>query len=99
RELYHWSKLKHQNVLELLGVALFQGQLSMVSPWMANGTLQEYIAKNRHVDRWGLSLQVAAGLTYIHQQGMVHGDLKAMNILVSDDGIAKIADFGSSVML
>ncbi|KAG9074474.1 hypothetical protein FS749_013963, partial [Ceratobasidium sp. UAMH 11750] len=98
RELYFWSKLKHHNVLELLGFAIFQEQLAMISPWMENGTLNDYIRKHSGLDRWSLCLQVAEGLEYIHGVGMVHGDLKANNILVSDEGIVKLSDFGNSVM-
>jgi hypothetical protein len=51
RELYTWSKAKHENVQELLGVVLFQGRLGMVSPWMEHGNMQEYIRKYPQVDR------------------------------------------------
>ncbi|KAG8787960.1 hypothetical protein FRC12_015078 [Ceratobasidium sp. 428] len=101
RELYYWSKLKHKNVLELLGFGMFQEQLAMISPWMQHGTLDEYIRKHPRVDRWSLCLQAAEGLEYIHGAGMVHGDLKAAiqnNILVSAGGIVKLTDFGNSVM-
>ncbi|KAG9074908.1 hypothetical protein FS749_013484 [Ceratobasidium sp. UAMH 11750] len=98
RELYFWSKLKHRNVLELLGFAIFQEQLAMISPWMENGTLNDYIRKHSGLDRWSLCLQVSEGLEYIHGVGMVHGDLKANNILVSADGVVKLSDFGNSVM-
>ncbi|KAF8605856.1 hypothetical protein BDV93DRAFT_30665 [Ceratobasidium sp. AG-I] len=54
RELYIWSKAKHQNVLELMGIAMFKGQLAMISRWMTNGTLSEYAFKNPRVDRWAL---------------------------------------------
>ncbi|KAF8597059.1 kinase-like protein [Ceratobasidium sp. AG-I] len=97
REIYHWSKLKHDNVLGLIGVALFQERLAMISPWMENGTLTAYIEKNPKVNRWGLCLQVAEGLAHIHWMGMVHGDLKPSNILVSKSGVPKISDFGGSI--
>ncbi|KAG8725010.1 hypothetical protein FRC09_010214 [Ceratobasidium sp. 395] len=107
RELYHWSKLKHKNVLELLGVAMFQEQLAMISPWMNNGTLDAYIRQNPNVDRWLLCAQASEGLEYIRGARMVHGDLKAAsifsalrdnNILVSTAGVVKLTDFGNSVM-
>ncbi|KAG9120178.1 hypothetical protein FRC07_004432 [Ceratobasidium sp. 392] len=82
KELRLWSKLKHDNVLELLGFAMFQERLAMISPWMKNGTLRDYVQEHPEVNRWGL----------------VHGDLKAANILVSADGVPKISDFGNSVL-
>lgn len=41
-------------------------------------------------------MDVCAGLAYIHTNGMVHGDLKAANVMVSFDGTAMIADFGNA---
>ncbi|KAF8596178.1 kinase-like protein, partial [Ceratobasidium sp. AG-I] len=98
RELYMWSKAKHNNIQELLGVILFQGRLGMVSLWMANGNLQSYLRRNPGVDRYPLCVDVAAGVSYLHSIGMVHGDLKANNILVCQDGIAKISDFDHSIL-
>ncbi|KAG9109089.1 hypothetical protein FRC07_008368, partial [Ceratobasidium sp. 392] len=99
RELYYWSKLKHENVLKLLGFAMFQGQLAMISRWMENGTLNDYIRKHPEEDRWDLCCQVAEGLEYIHSVSMVHGDLKANNILVDvNTGWPKLTDFGNSVL-
>ncbi|KAG8731858.1 hypothetical protein FRC10_001400, partial [Ceratobasidium sp. 414] len=54
RELYVWSKIKHQNVQELMGIVVFQGRLGMVSPWMENGNLAEYVQRYPGVDRYEL---------------------------------------------
>ncbi|KAG8705010.1 hypothetical protein FRC11_009382, partial [Ceratobasidium sp. 423] len=98
RELYLWSKAKHKHVLELLGVAIHNGQLAMISPWMDNGNLQQYVSDYPKANRWNLCLQVAEGLMYLHDVGMVHGDLKAVNVLVSREGQVKIGDFGNSIL-
>ncbi|EUC58188.1 tyrosine kinase catalytic domain protein, partial [Rhizoctonia solani AG-3 Rhs1AP] len=45
-----------------------------------------------------LCIDVASGLEYMHAHNMVHGDLKALNVLVSSDGIARLSDFDFSVM-
>ncbi|KAH7338689.1 WD40-repeat-containing domain protein [Rhizoctonia solani] len=99
REIHYWSKMKHENVHQLMGVIMFKGQsLGMVSEWMENGNLHDYLRRSPDVDRHQLCLQVASGLTYIHGFNMVHGDIKALNVLVSSSGVAKLTDFGLSTM-
>ncbi|KAJ1310556.1 hypothetical protein OPQ81_007286 [Rhizoctonia solani] len=96
RELYIWSKCKHPNVLELIGVTQHQNQIAMVSPWMGNGDLTRFLHVHPKVDRYNLCAQVADGVTYLHQESVVHGDLKAANILIAEDHTPKITDFGTA---
>ncbi|CAE6474286.1 unnamed protein product [Rhizoctonia solani] len=97
-ELHTWSKCKHPNVLRLLGLATFRDRIGMVSPWMGNGTLPQYIKANPNANRRDLCVQICEGLSYLHNTGVVHGDLKGINVLISDDGTPVLADFGSSTM-
>lgn len=99
RELYVWSKAKHVNVQELSGIIMFQGRLGMVSPWMDNGNLQEYLQKSPNADRYHFCVQIALGVSYLHSINMVHGDIKAINVLVSKEGIAKLNDFDHSILM
>ncbi|CUA70837.1 Tyrosine-protein kinase FRK [Rhizoctonia solani] len=99
RELYCWSQMDHPNIHRLQGVIMFRGQyLGMVSEWMDNGNLPEYLIKFLSVDRYQLCIHAASGLEYMHSHTTVHGDLKAANVLVSSDGVAKISDFDFSVI-
>ncbi|KDN33452.1 hypothetical protein RSAG8_13458, partial [Rhizoctonia solani AG-8 WAC10335] len=115
REIYYWSRMKHKNIHQLMGVIIFKdGYLGMVSEWMENGDLHKYLLKNPGADRYQLvrsqntaaflaltacqCIDVASGLEYMHNQGTVHGDLKALNVLVSLEGVARISDFDFSVM-
>ncbi|CAE6472949.1 unnamed protein product, partial [Rhizoctonia solani] len=70
----------------------------MVSEWMDNGNLHEYLRKQPEADRYQLCVHVASGLQYMHSRNTVHGDLKALNVLVSSDGVAKLSDFDFSIM-
>ena len=43
--------------------------------------------------------EVAAGLAYLHDNQIVHGDLRGANVLIAEDGTAKLSDFGLSKFL
>ncbi|CAE6445184.1 unnamed protein product [Rhizoctonia solani] len=96
REVYQWSKLNHPNVMPLLGLAIFHGRLSMLSEWMDNGTLSTYLRLHPDTNRINMCVEICQGLLYIHDRGMIHGDLKAANVMVSSTGIALVTDFGSA---
>ncbi|KAG9080753.1 hypothetical protein FS749_007910, partial [Ceratobasidium sp. UAMH 11750] len=98
RELYTWSKCQHPNVLPLLGLAQVQDQIRMVSLWMENGSLPSYLAKYPSLDRCDMAVRVCNGLEYLHNTGIIHGDLKGNNVLVSSEGIPMITDFGNAVL-
>ncbi|QRV78830.1 kinase domain protein [Ceratobasidium sp. AG-Ba] len=99
REAMFWqtaSKTKHQNILALEGFTIFRGQLALVSRWMSNGKLTAYIAEHPGIDRWYLCEQIAVGLSYLHELGIIHGDLKGANVFVSCEGVVKLGDFGNA---
>ncbi|KAG5650669.1 hypothetical protein H0H81_011446, partial [Sphagnurus paluster] len=91
-----WGQLSHPNLLPLWGLFRMGRQLSLVSPWANNGNLVEYIQKRPTADRLLFCTDVAEGINYLHENEIVHGDLKGLNILVSDSGRACLADFGIS---
>ncbi|EUC62630.1 tyrosine kinase catalytic domain protein [Rhizoctonia solani AG-3 Rhs1AP] len=95
-ELYIWSKCKHPNILELIGMAKFRNQITMVSPWMENGNLQSFLPQHSELDRCKMCVQISDSISYLHSQGVVHGDIKGANILVSHDHTPKLADFGNA---
>jgi serine/threonine protein kinase len=45
-----WKHLKHPNVLSLLGVTLSEHRFAMVSEWMENGNINEFLEKDRHAN-------------------------------------------------
>ncbi|CAE6492338.1 unnamed protein product [Rhizoctonia solani] len=99
RELFFWSRMEHPNIHQLQGVIMFRDQyLGMVSEWMDNGNLHEYLREYPTADRHQLCLHIASGLDYMHGRSTIHGDLKAANVLVSSAGVAKISDFDFSIM-
>ncbi|CAE6452509.1 unnamed protein product [Rhizoctonia solani] len=89
REIYAWSRCQHRNVVPLLGFTFFRGQVAMISPWMENGALPQYLQREKKVDRFGVCLQITEGLEYLHS-------IKMVNVLVSLEGVVKLIDFGNT---
>ncbi|KAJ6548699.1 kinase-like domain-containing protein [Mycena capillaripes] len=89
REALIWRQLCHPNLLPFFGLYHLDNRLCLVSPWMENGNIMEFLAKDPILD-------VALGLQYLLKNKVVHGDLKALNMLVTPSGRACIADFGVS---
>ncbi|KAJ7718321.1 kinase-like domain-containing protein [Mycena metata] len=99
REALIWKNLDHDYVLPFLGVDFetFPGQLCMVSPWMEKGPLVTSKGGPSESAIPFLMYEIAVGLQYLHSQNIVHGDLRGANILLDDQGHARLADFGLAV--
>ncbi|CAE7201382.1 unnamed protein product [Rhizoctonia solani] len=98
QELHVWSKCEHPHILQLLGVAKHQGRIAMVSPWMENGDLRWFLSQRPKVNRCTLCIQISEAVVYLHESNIVHGDIKGANIVVSQDYVAKLTDFGSATI-
>ncbi|KAF8606703.1 kinase-like protein [Ceratobasidium sp. AG-I] len=70
----------------------------MVYPYCPAGTCTDYLRNNAKADKMDIIQQVTDGLIYLHSRpkAIVHGDIKASNILVREDGTPMLADFGLS---
>ncbi|KAJ7087012.1 kinase-like domain-containing protein [Mycena epipterygia] len=102
REVAVWYRLHHPNVVPLLGITYdFGTSLSMISPWLGRGTLNTYLKSGepRLQDFGRLLMEVATGLTYLHSENVIHGDLHPANILITDAGHAQLTDFGLSMIM
>ena len=54
KEVVAWKALRHQNVLPLLGVTMSSNQFTMVSEWMLNGNINEFVKVHRDANRFEL---------------------------------------------
>ncbi|KAH7904083.1 kinase-like domain-containing protein [Hygrophoropsis aurantiaca] len=104
RELNVWMRLNHPNILPLCGVTSDFGPfVSLVCPWMENGTLTHFLAIHHPSltleERFTLLSDVAAGLSYLHSSSVIHGDLSGSNILINKQGKACLSDFGLSAVI
>ncbi|KAF8748201.1 protein kinase [Rhizoctonia solani] len=94
KELMVWARLYHPNVLRLLGICVFGGEIGMVSEWMPKGNVTEFTINHPNANKLKLCSEIADGLAYLHNEGIIHGDLKGGNVVIAADGSARLVDFG-----
>ncbi|KAG1851140.1 kinase-like domain-containing protein [Suillus subluteus] len=106
RELNVWLKLsKHPTIVPILGIAHVGFQLPvLVSQWMPSGTLYKYLERGTirtASEKVELAKGVADGLTYLHSENVVHGDLHPPqgNVLIDGSGNPCLADFGLATVV
>ncbi|PWN40644.1 hypothetical protein IE81DRAFT_335186 [Ceraceosorus guamensis] len=91
------KNLKHPNIVKYKGSEKTRDYLYIILEYCENGSLQ-HICKRFGKFPEGLVgvyiSQVLAGLLYLHDQGVIHRDIKGANILTTKDGSVKLADFG-----
>ncbi|KAG8891433.1 hypothetical protein FRB99_003599, partial [Tulasnella sp. 403] len=85
REASHWRRLQHPNILRFIGACKIDGFIYLVSPYMRNGTAVDFIKEHPDkANRIALIREIASAIEYLHNCNMIHGNLKGVNILISD---------------
>ncbi|KZP04733.1 kinase-like protein [Athelia psychrophila] len=102
RETVIWMRLKHENIMEFLGTTIEESlhrSTGMVSRWMVNGNLVTFVTDSLPLaHRLQITCDVAAGLAYLHANDIMHGDLTGANVLIDENGKARLIDFGLSLI-
>ncbi|KIJ97720.1 hypothetical protein K443DRAFT_236688 [Laccaria amethystina LaAM-08-1] len=97
KEALLWGHLSHPNILPFYGIHHLDdthGRLSFVSPWMENGNVTEYLKRHPLANRLLLIWDIILGIKFLHQNQVIHGDLKGLNVLVNRSRRGCLADFG-----
>lgn len=97
REARAAAALYHRNIVEIYDVGEEDDLYYIVMEYVRGQTLKELINKRgalHYVETVDIMKQVVSATALAHSMGIVHRDLKPQNILVTDSGIVKIADFG-----
>jgi len=92
------KKLRHPKLIQLYAVCTAEEPIYIITELMKHGSLLEYLqGKGRTLKLPQLidvGAQIAAGMAYLESQNYIHRDLAARNVLVGDNNVVKIADFG-----
>jgi hypothetical protein len=97
-------KLGHKHIVEYIGayVDTAQATLYIFQEWVPGGSvahlLKKFGAFSCEVVR-NYTRQILVGLSYLHNKNIIHRDIKGGNVLVDDNGVVKLADFGASTRL
>ena len=97
QELAVLRRLKHPNVVELLGVGLHRGFLEVHYPYHPGESLKQRLGARAPLsvpEYLPILRDVLTGLAYLHSQGLVHRDLKPENVYLTQDGRAILLDLG-----
>uniref|UniRef100_A0A0D9WV68 non-specific serine/threonine protein kinase n=1 Tax=Leersia perrieri TaxID=77586 RepID=A0A0D9WV68_9ORYZ len=103
-EIVSIGRIRHRNLVQLLGYCRRKGELLLVYAYIPNGSLDKYLHNsedNKPILSWDQRFQIikgiASGLLYLHERWekvVVHRDIKASNILVDKDMNGQLGDFG-----
>lgn len=100
REAISASSLAHPNIVEIYDVGEENGNYFIVMEYVDGITLKSLIKKRGKMilaEVLDITKQVASGLECAHANSIIHRDIKPQNIMVLDDGLVKITDFGIAV--
>ena len=91
------SRLNHPNIATIYAVEEDEGDRFLAFEYLPGGTLKDKLEQEgrlpfAQIVRWGS--HIARALAHAHRHGIVHRDVKTANVLLSDDGLAKLTDFG-----
>ncbi|KAM7482363.1 hypothetical protein LguiB_006946 [Lonicera macranthoides] len=95
------SRLRHRNLVQLIGLCLEERELLLVYEFMPNGSLDYHLFKGKssltRVTRYNIAKGLASALLYLHEewdQCVLHRDIKSSNIMLDSCFNAKLGDFG-----
>jgi serine/threonine-protein kinase len=98
REAHAVAKLRHENILEIFDYSGKESPESyIVTEFIHGGTLRGFCAAHTlELPEAGamIVLEVCRALVHAHRQGILHRDVKPENIMIRDDGVVKLTDFG-----
>jgi serine/threonine-protein kinase len=102
REAAAMEAIRHPNVVAVRDAILDDAEPALVMDFVLGRSLAELAADGHAFDdaeALAVAAAVADGLASVHEAGIVHRDLKPANVLIGDDGVVRLSDFGIAVGL
>ena len=102
KEIYIQSKIDHPNILPILYVKETTIDFYLVLEYAKGGSLFHYIRRRGYLDEnlaFSLFIQVVNAVYFLHKNNLIHRDIKPENILIFENNIIKLCDFGWCVKL
>ena len=96
------ARLSHPNIVQVYDLIEDDNRLWIAMEFVDGGTLADAIERSGALapaQAVRLGRQLAAGLGFAHEQGVIHRDVKPINVLLTSDGIPKLTDFGLAKLL
>ncbi|XP_061969353.1 serine/threonine-protein kinase STY46-like isoform X3 [Populus nigra] len=91
-------EVQHRNVVRFIGACTKSPHLCIVTEFMPGGSLYDYLHKNHNIlelpQLLKFVIDVCKGMEYLHQNNIIHRDLKTANLLMDTQNVVKVADFG-----
>ncbi|XP_074373003.1 serine/threonine-protein kinase STY46-like [Apium graveolens] len=98
QEVFILRKVRHKNVVQFIGACTRSPRLCIVTEFMSGGSVYDFLHKQKGFFKFPAILKVAIdvskGMNYLHQNNIIHRDLKAANLLMDENEVVKVADFG-----
>ena len=92
------ARLTHPNIVSIYDVGVENNLYYIVMELIQGKTLKEIIVEERGPLPWkwsvNVAIQIASALEMAHRNNIIHRDIKPHNIIITEDGIAKVTDFG-----
>lgn len=102
KEIAVLQQCRSPYITEYYGSYLNQTKLWIIMEYMAGGSVADLIQPNQPLDEMSIACilrDLLHAVDYLHSEGKIHRDIKAANILLSENGDVKVADFGVSAQL
>lgn len=97
REARAAASLNHQNIVRVNNLGTYKGYPYMVNELITGQTLRQILdirGKFSIIESLDIMEQLCRAISYAHQHGVIHRDIKPQNIFLASDGTIKLADFG-----